>query len=193
MMASAPHMLMANFMVMNGSNGSTDGPINQAPPAQLGNPASENKQEPLRPDWKVFRKFDVDMFDIPQGDLFGDDVSIAIDISRRPPVTNLALQVKLKRLDSIDDLLYHLVVGEDLSLEHATLFDQNGFGEQLPLLGPLIYMLLGPDDADYVLKVLPVNFPKTWDEMNAPNSTGNPLLWPVQDFDAVVLDIEQMG
>lgn len=36
--------------------------------------------KPLRPRWQNFRKFDVDLFDIPHGDYISDDVSETLDV-----------------------------------------------------------------------------------------------------------------
>jgi hypothetical protein len=92
----------------------------------------------------------------------------------------------------MDELLYQLVLGDTMSLEDALLFDKNGFGKDMPLLGPFLSLLLGRDFADFVMRTLPLNSPSTWDAMQS-GKGANALLWELLDFDAVMLDVRALS
>ena len=93
----------------------------------------------------------------------------------------------------MDEFLYQLVLGDTMTLENALLFDKNGYGPDRPLLGPFLSLLLGRDAADLVAKTLPYNFPKAWDAMATGGASGNALLWELQSFEAIVVDVESFG
>ena len=89
----------------------------------------------------------------------------------------------------MDDLVYQLSFGNSMSLENALLFDKNGFGQGLRLLGSLMSLLLGRDFADFVMRTLPLNSPTTCDAMQAGKGSANALFWEMRDFDAVKLAV----
>ncbi|KAM6517391.1 hypothetical protein FSOLCH5_008353 [Fusarium solani] len=119
--------------------------------------------------YNVFRKFNIDAFDIPSVNDF---------------VTKG--HMKIKHLDSFPQLLAYLVENNKLSKEHAinagTRHAHNGH----PTLGALTYLMLGTEGAGTVLRTLPFDLSASLQFLN--DRTLNPLHWPVQLVDVAVVD-----
>jgi len=60
-----------------------------------------------------------------------------------------------------------------------------------PRLGAILHLLLGGEEAEKVLRTLPLSFASDISVLDDENR--NPLLWPVQFMDAAVVDIDAQG
>jgi hypothetical protein len=136
--------------------------------------------------YDVFRKFNIDAFDIPSVNDFVTKGHVRSDNCLLACNANPITQMKIKHLDSFPQLLAYLVENNKLSKEHAinagTRHAHNGH----PTLGALTYLMLGTEGAGTVLRTLPFDLSASLQFLN--DRTLNPLHWPVQLVDVAVVD-----